>query len=276
MLATFLLLFAGGLVTSTDSGLAVPDWPLSYGSFFPPMVGGIRFEHTHRLIASTVGLLTLILTFWIGKTEKRTWIRRLAIASLGAVVLQGIFGGLTVLFLLPVPISVAHACLGPLFFCLVTVLATVTSPSWETKGMPRFCSSAEIKNFHRLSLATTLFFFFQMILGAILRHTAKGVWPHLLTAIPVFILTSRLVTQAVSHFADKKEIVRLALFLGALVVTQFFLGVGAFVFTRVPEIPHGLGQVIFPTFHQTLGAVILTMGVLLCLYSNSKVVAAKP
>ncbi len=101
VVSTFLLLIAGGLVTSTDSGLAVPDWPLSYGSWMPPMVGGILYEHGHRMIAAAVGLLTLILTLWVMVKDNRRWMRWLAIACFGVVVFQGILGGLTVLMLLP-------------------------------------------------------------------------------------------------------------------------------------------------------------------------------
>ena len=132
--ATFLLLIAGGLVTSTGSGLAVPDWPLSYGQWMPPMVGGILYEHGHRMIAATVGLLTLILTLWIGFSEKRRWVRLLAIAAFAAVVLQGILGGLTVLWQLPAAVSVAHAMLGQTFFVLVALLATIYGGQLPTRG----------------------------------------------------------------------------------------------------------------------------------------------
>ena len=125
VVTTFLLLIAGGLVTSTGSGLAVPDWPLSYGRLMPPMVGGILFEHGHRMIAATIGLLTLVLTLVILGREPRRWVRGLALAAFGAVVLQGILGGLTVLWRLPTSVSVAHACLGQTFFVLVTLLATI-------------------------------------------------------------------------------------------------------------------------------------------------------
>jgi cytochrome c oxidase assembly protein subunit 15 len=111
VLATLALLFIGGLVTSTDSGLAVPDWPLSYGTLTPPMIGGIRFEHTHRVVAAAVGFLTLVLTLWIGIKEKEAQVRRLAIAALAAVVTQGILGGMTVLHRLPAWISILHALL---------------------------------------------------------------------------------------------------------------------------------------------------------------------
>jgi heme a synthase len=127
---TFLLILAGGLVTSTQSGLSVPDWPLSYGTWMPPMVGGIRFEHTHRMIAGSVGLMTLILAVWMIFVEKRKWVRRLAIAAFGLVVTQGILGGMTVLFLLPAPVSILHACLAQTFFAVVVALAFVTSKEW--------------------------------------------------------------------------------------------------------------------------------------------------
>src|SRR3989338_3837872 len=116
--ATLFLIFVGGLVTSTGSGLSVPDWPLSYGTLFPPMVGGIRFEHTHRLIAGFVGLLTLALAVWSSRREPRRSLRRLGWIALAAVVAQAVLGGITVLQQLPLPVSVAHACLGQLFFCL--------------------------------------------------------------------------------------------------------------------------------------------------------------
>jgi cytochrome c oxidase assembly protein subunit 15 len=113
---TAFLIFVGGLVTSTDSGLAVPDWPLSYGMLFPPMVGGIFYEHGHRMAAAFVGFLTVILAIWTCVKEDRSWVRWLSLTALAAVVLQGILGGLTVLYLLPASISMTHACLAQTSF----------------------------------------------------------------------------------------------------------------------------------------------------------------
>lgn len=273
--ATFVLLFMGGLVTSTDSGLAVPDWPLSYGGLFPPMVGGIRFEHAHRLVASTVGLLTLILTIWIGKTEKRSPIRWLAIACLGAVVLQGILGGLTVLYLLPVPISVAHACLGPLFFSLVVVLAGVLrTDSLDVIDVTN-------SNVSRVSVGRTpplllTVVFFQILLGAVVRHTGGWVWFHVLGAFAVFILTGLLVTRVLSERGGEKQILRPVLFLGFLVTAEFFLGITAFVFTRITTLQPGLAQILFPTLHQTLGSLILATAVVLALRAGRARVGVTP
>src|SRR5437870_13101127 len=113
---TVLLIAAGGMVTSTDAGLSVPDWPTTYGQnmfTFPlsKMVGGIRYEHSHRLIASTVGFLTIILAIWTWRVEPRRWVRRLGFAALGAVILQGLLGGITVLLFLPPAVSIGHAAL---------------------------------------------------------------------------------------------------------------------------------------------------------------------
>src|SRR5262252_8567588 len=124
--ATLVLIFVGALVTSTGSGLAVPDWPLSFGQVFPAMVGGVLYEHGHRLAASTVGLLTLVLAVWVVVAEPRAGVRGLAVAMLVAVILQGVLGGVTVLYKLPLAVSVTHACLAQTFFCLAVTMVVVT------------------------------------------------------------------------------------------------------------------------------------------------------
>src|ERR1700676_848315 len=129
---TFLLIIAGALVTSNDAGLSVPDWPTSFGSWYkiPRLVGGVKFEHTHRMIAQVAGLLTLILAIWTWRVEKRRWLRILALAAVGTVIAQGILGGLTVLFYLPPAISSAHAALAQTFFCVVVLIAVFTGRRW--------------------------------------------------------------------------------------------------------------------------------------------------
>src|SRR6266704_6334687 len=129
--ATAVLLVAGGLVTSTGSGLAVPDWPLSFGQVFPPMAGGVLFEHGHRLAATAVGCLTVVLALWTVVGDARPSVRALGLLALLAVVLQGLLGGITVLYKLPLAVSVTHACLAQTFFCLTVTLALVTSPAWS-------------------------------------------------------------------------------------------------------------------------------------------------
>ncbi len=177
---TFFLIIAGGLVTSTDSGLAVPDWPLSYGQLMPPMVGGIFYEHGHRMVATLVGILTSILTLWLWKQEDRLWVKVLGLIALLVVIVQGILGGITVLYLLPTWVSVSHATLAQSFFSLTIILALITSDSWKAK-IPEEASQAGTT--HRLAVATSGVILLQLILGAWMRHSGSGL------AIPDFPLS---------------------------------------------------------------------------------------
>lgn len=164
---TYLLLLAGGLVHSTGSSLACPDWPLCYGMFFPPMVGNIRFEHGHRLIAGTVGLLTAITAYFLVKRERRS-LRTPAILAVSAVVLQIILGGLTVIFLLPDLVSTAHLAVGTAFFSLLVLLCVRTAPGAEASA------PAEGGRSRREILTATAIVYLQMVLGALVRHTESG------------------------------------------------------------------------------------------------------
>ena len=182
--STVLLIAAGGMVTSTGSGLSVPDWPNTYGWFmfsFPmdKWVGGILYEHSHRLIASTVGFLTVFLAIWIWRIDPRPWVRRLGFAALGAVILQGLLGGLTVLLLLPALVSIGHAGLAQIFFCITLTLALVTSPSWNAPQPPLPLDAAALR---RVATTTALLIYAQILLGATMRHTGAGM------AIPTFPL----------------------------------------------------------------------------------------
>jgi len=274
--ATFLLIAAGGLVTTTDSGLAVPDWPLSYGQWMPPMVGGVFYEHLHRMIAGAVGFMTFILTLWVGFVEKRAWIRWLAILAFGAVVAQGILGGLTVLFLLPSPISIVHACLAQTFFTLVVCLAFFTSRAWvvEGRGTARRAPTTTLKN---LMLMTTGLIYAQLILGAAVRHTDNQLVlvSHILGA---FLVLIHVVLVLVYVFQYKAEVGARsprpvlgqggvtppllrnpAVLMGVVFVLQIGLGIGAFMYTTFFNERTGAsaGEIISVTGHQTLGALML-------------------
>src|SRR5262250_2674996 len=131
--ATFFLIIAGALVTSHDAGLATSDWPLSNGQVFPKMVGNLFWEHGHRMVATTVGILTIILMVYALLKEKRGWVRKLSVVALVGVIAQGLLGGLTVKLMLPLAVSTAHATLAQLFFCTTVSLAVITSPSWEQR-----------------------------------------------------------------------------------------------------------------------------------------------
>ncbi len=267
VVVTFFLVIAGGLVTSTKSGLAVPDWPLSYGKLMPPMVGGIRFEHTHRMIASLVGLMTLVLTIWIGFTENRKWLRWMGIAAFGMVVSQGILGGLTVLYLLPAPISVTHACLAQTFFAFMVCLAYVTSREWSEEFSPPGLDFSSVK---KLLLLTVALIYTQLILGAAFRHTGNRLIliPHVVSAFLVLIDILLVLTTIMKNMASQKKLMYPAILLGALAVLQMGLGMGAFIFVVSLASAHvepSAGHVFFVTSHQTLGALLLAAAVFLTL-----------
>ena len=280
--STVLLIAAGGMVTSTRSGLAVPDWPNTYGQFmfsFPleKMVGGIFYEHGHRMIASTVGFLTIILAVWTWKADPRRWVRKLGVAALGAVVLQGLLGGLTVLLLLPAPVSIGHAGLAQLFFCLTISLALFTSPGW-TKTQ----TAVDDPTLRRVAAATTVMVYCQIILGATMRHIEAGLaipdfpfafghvvppfWNagiavHFAHRVGAILVTTAILATAAHvwfHHRGRRELVRPAMLLVLFVLTQVSLG--AFV------IWSGL-QPVVNTAHVVNGALVLATSLVLTLRS---------
>ncbi len=169
---TLLLIYVGGLVTSTGSGLAVPDWPLSFGQVFPPMVGGVLYEHGHRLFAASVGLLTVVLAVWLWSREQRAWVQMLGIFALLAVVIQGLLGGMTVLLKLPDAVSISHAGTAQIFLCLTLTIAIVTSRKW-LREKPRIDDTG-VPSLRFLAIATTVVIYCQTLLGALVRHTESG------------------------------------------------------------------------------------------------------
>jgi heme a synthase len=260
---TVVLIAAGGLVTSTESGLSVPDWPLSYGTLNPPMVGGIRYEHTHRLIAAFVGLLTLALSAALWRTEKRAWLRRFGAAALGAVVLQAVLGGVTVLTYLPTWVSATHACIAQTFLCLIALIALFTSREWLSA--PRVASD-NARSLRRLVVVTSVFVYAQLVAGALLRHGVEAALPyHFFFAFLIVLHVLFVVVRSALDEASREALHPHAPALGALVIFQIFLGFGAFIFTRLPDRPAQppAGEVLFATVHQTLGALILMTCVLL-------------
>jgi cytochrome c oxidase assembly protein subunit 15 len=279
---TVLLIAAGGMVTSTDSGLSVPDWPTTYGwnMFTFPLskwVGGIRYEHSHRLIASTVGFLTIIMAGWTWWVEPRRWVRRLAFAALGAVILQGLLGGLTVLFFLPAPISIGHAALAQVFFCITLTLAVVTSPRWKKTGA---VSPVDDPMLRRVAAITTLLIYTQILVGATMRHTNAGlaipdfpyafghvippVWnariaihfAHRLGALIVTLAIFATTSHVLYHHRGRRELVRPAFLLLLFLSMQVTLG--AFV------IWSGKDPVI-NTAHVVNGALVLGTSLVLTL-----------
>jgi cytochrome c oxidase assembly protein subunit 15 len=282
---TVLLVLAGSLVTSTGSGLSVPDWPTTYGwnmFTFPPSkwVGGILYEHGHRLIASTVGFLTILLAVWLGVSDPRRWMKRLGAAALAAVIAQGVLGGLTVMFFLPAAISTAHAGLAEIFFCITVAIALFTSPDWIEGYTGNLVDDAGLR---RLATATTALIYCQILVGATMRHTGAGLaipdfplmfghlWPthwdakiavhftHRLGALLVLsavTATSATVWRRYRAGGVHRELTRPAALLVALVVVQITLGALTVLSRR---------DVSINSIHVVCGALVLTTSLVLTL-----------
>ena len=249
----FCLIIAGSLVTSNDAGLAVPDWPLSYGKLMPPMVGGILYEHGHRLVATFVGLVTIVLAAWISVREKRRWVRRLAWLNLAVVIAQGLLGGITVLYFLPPAVSMAHASLAQTFFCLTVTLAVVTGREWNAPP-ERSCDTGTLRV---VSVGLAAAVYVQLILGAGTRHNALGPVPHVIGAGVVALIAVWLALCSVRH--SPKERARQSVLLVAMIGAQIVLGIA----TLVTKIAHTEAVQPLPdrvwsaTAHVAVGALIL-------------------
>jgi len=164
-IATFVLLIVGSLVHGTGSSLACPDWPLCYGTLFPKMENGVEFEHSHRLAAATVGLMTVILAAMLVRKGRR--LRLLGFGAAFLVIFQGVLGGITVLYKLPRAISIAHLATSMCFFSLTIVIALRTAPSLPAVPQPVGALRRSLGVAWGVVLA-------QVVLGGLVRHTASG------------------------------------------------------------------------------------------------------
>lgn len=264
---TFPLLFIGGLVTSLGVGLAVPDWPTTFGynMFLYPwskMIGGIFYEHSHRLVASCVGLLTiaLVLTLWL--KEARTWLRWLGVVALALVIVQGILGGLRVV-LLKQTLAIIHACFAQAFFALTVSLALFTSQEWRTQHAPPIDDGGRLR---RLALITTALVYIQIVFGALLRHTGERLDGHLLFAALVAIHVVLLLLRITRHHGAALGLVRPAYWLGGLLLVQLLLGAASYFakFTSMMPIPAG-ALVLTTTTHLIIGALMLVTSLTIAL-----------
>lgn len=282
---TVLLIAKGGLVHSAGAGLSVPDWPTTYGEnmFTYPLekwYGGIVYEHGHRLIATGIGVLTIAVLILSFVADRRRWLRMLAVVALVAVIVQGVLGGLTVLMRLPTAVSVGHAMLAQAFMLMTMLLAAATSRRWTNDAAPlRVDIDAGMQ---RLLLATVLFTFVQILLGALTRHTYSGmaiadfplnngriipeftsfgVLIQFLHRVGAVVLSVMVFTQGV-RILRRRELRRLrsgAIASMLLIVLQIALG-ATVIWTREAIVPN--------TLHVAVGAV--TFATLFLLYAWSR------
>jgi cytochrome c oxidase assembly protein subunit 15 len=257
---TLFLVVAGASVTSKEAGLSVPDWPLSYGQVMPQMTGGVFFEHGHRMVATTVGFMTIVLAIWLARVETRRWMKTLGFVALGAVIFQGLLGGLTVKLLLPPAVSIAHACLAQLFFSTTVAIALFTSKEWfqgaemvEDHGWPSLRS---------LAVITPVMVLAQIALGAAFRHRAIGVLPHVLFAMVVMLVVLFTATFVMHQFLDHRALHGTAKAVLGITFLQVMLGVAAY-YTRLQASTEPLAMVLTTVAHVAIGGLTLATSVLL-------------
>ena len=258
---TLFLVVAGASVTSKEAGLSVPDWPLSYGQVMPEMKGGVFYEHGHRMVATTVGFLTILLAIFVWRVDNRTWMKRLGFAALGAVIVQGILGGMTVLFLLPKAVSISHACLAELFFSTTCAIALFTSDAWRRGASP--VESASFITRHPLILPLTVLG--QVALGAAFRHKALDLVFHAAGAAVATGVVLYAVISILLHYPRHAALRGTALTLLTITFAQVFLGVGAYM-SRVAtaDAPQPMPvMVLFTVAHVAVGALTMAFSVLM-------------
>ena len=256
-------------MTSNDAGLSVPDWPTSFGYLVkvPYFVGGVRFEWSHRMLAGLLLSLTLTIAIWTLIVERRSWMRKLALAALGTLLAQAILGGLTVLLLQPPALSTAHALVAQTFFCIAVSIAIFTSRKW-VEEVPQVELETRRPSLFTLTLLSIFVLYVQLILGGMFRHHGMSWWPHVVHAVVVAVVLTWTAVRALTQYSRIEAVRRPAIILLSLLIAQLCLGFAAFL-TRVawgkdaaqPELP----MVISTVAHVAVGALLLATTVVLAI-----------
>jgi cytochrome c oxidase assembly protein subunit 15 len=258
---TFIVIVAGALVTSEDAGLSVPDWPTSYGHILrlPPWVGGIVYEHSHRMIASVTGILTIVIAFWTLFADRRRWMKVLGFAALGTIIVQGILGGVTVLNFLPPAVSTAHSAVGQTFFCIAVAIAVFTGRKWVEEAPSPIPDNGHPKVLV-LCLYSIAILYLQLVLGGMFRHHGMSWWPHVVNAVAVAMILTWTAVRALIEFPRVQAIRRPAALLLFTLMVQLLLGFAAFL-TRVVWTGTEANDpmVISTVAHTSVGALLLAV-----------------
>jgi cytochrome c oxidase assembly protein subunit 15 len=252
--------------------MSVPDWPTSFGSLYrlPPMAGGVKYEHTHRMIAEFIGLLIIVMAVWTERVETRKWMRVLGWTSLGAVVGQGILGGVTVLNFLPWSVSTAHATLGQMILCIVVAMALFTSRGWLQDYEP-IAEHGLLPSTPTLAALAAACVWVQLILGAAFRHYGMKLLPHLIGACVVTAVVCWTVVRVLTRYGNVDHLRKPAQLLLALLMIQLGLGFCAYL-TRL-RWGHNAEQplqimVVSTVAHVAWGALVLAVSVVLAIQSR--------
>lgn len=265
VLWTLLLFVAGALVTSHDAALSVPDWPLSYGTLTPPMIGGVVYEHTHRIIAGGLGIFVLIQAVLLWTSDDRRWLRWFGVVAVAGVLVQAVLGGEVVRQVLRYWLPVLHATFAQIIFGAVLAIAVFTSKWWlaehpqtEDRGSPAI---------RTVAWANALVIFVQILLGAGFRHKEIPIWPHMAGSLAVLGMVIYTAAVLRKRFDDSEEFTRARTLLHAVFGTQFLLGLGAY-WSRVVTsgAPKPLPVMITLTVaHTVVGAVLFALAVVIVL-----------
>jgi cytochrome c oxidase assembly protein subunit 15 len=262
---TLLLLIAGALVTSNEAALAVPDWPLSYGTLTPPMVGGILYEHSHRVIAGVLGLLSIALAVLVWLKDERRWLRWFSVAAVLGILAQAILGGEVVRQLLHYWLPVMHACFAQIVFAALLSIAVFTS-RWWIADHPRVEDSGA-PAIHTLAIINATVIYFQVILGAGFRHKEIPVWPHMVGALVVLGMVIWTAVVLRRRFEKSAAISKTRILLHAILGTQLLLGLGAY-WSRITSVndPQPMPLMVTLTvLHTVVGAMLFGVSILLVL-----------
>lgn len=277
---TFFVIIAGALVTSEDAGLSVPDWPTSYGHFLklPPWVGGIVFEHSHRMIAFFTGVCTVVIAFWTLFVERRRWMKVLAFGALGTIIVQGILGGVTVLDFLPPAVSSAHAAIAQTFFCIAVLIAVFTGRKWVEES-PGVVPDTGHPKLLVLCFYSIFILYLQLVLGAMFRHHGMPWWPHVVNAASVTVIVGWTGVRAIRGFRSVPAIRKAAMVMVHLLAIQLLLGVAAY-YTRIVLGAHAAqpeaSMVLSTVAHVAVGALLLASTAVLTLQVWRNVTATQP
>jgi heme a synthase len=262
---TILLLIAGALVTSNEAALSVPDWPLSYGTLTPPMVGGIRYEHSHRVIAGVLGLLSIVLAVWVWAKDERRWLRWFSVIAVAGIAAQAVLGGEVVRQLLHYWLPVMHACFAQIVFAALLSIAVFTS-RWWISDQPQVEDTGS-PSIHSLAIANAAVIYLQVILGAGFRHREIPVWPHMVGALIVLGMVIWLAAVLRRRFDKSAAISKTRILLHAILGTQLLLGLGAY-WSRVTtaDAPQPMPLMVTLTvLHTVVGAILFGVSILIVL-----------
>jgi heme a synthase len=231
------------------------------------MVGGVLYEHGHRMIAGATILLTLGIACWTWIVDRRRWMRRLALAAFATIVVQAILGGVTVLRLLPPAVSTAHAVVGQSFFCIAVIIAVFTSRRW-IKEQPRVEFDFRRPSLITLTLLSIFVLYVQLILGGMFRHRGMSWWPHVVNAGTVALVLTWTAVRALSLYSKIQAVKGPAILMLSLLITQLCLGFLAFqtrvVWGRDAVQPAG-SMVASTVAHVAIGALLLAATVILAI-----------